>query len=87
VRVEAQESTQVAVVGEDFHDVRLPLLLLLDKVDDFMWVRVAYVPFVAINLGGDLQGQPLEVVHPFEPLQRHNMGELGCTPSCTHSAL
>ena len=49
--VEAQECTQVVAVGECLCDVGLPLSLLQDKVNDFMWVGAVYVPSVAIDLG------------------------------------
>ncbi len=57
--MEAQERSQIVAVGESFGQVWLPLPLLLDEVDDFMWVGAAYVSHVAVDLGevfSDFQG-------------------------------
>jgi hypothetical protein len=57
--MEAQERLQIVAVGEGFGQVWLPLPLLLDVVDDFVWVGAAYVSHVVVNLGevfSDFQG-------------------------------
>ncbi len=57
--MEAQERSQIVAVGEGFGQVWLPLLLLLDEVDDFVRVRAAYISHVAVDLGevfSDFQG-------------------------------
>ncbi len=57
--MEAQERSQIVAVGEGFGQVRLPLPLLLDEVDDFVRVGAAYVSHVAVDLGevfSDFQG-------------------------------
>jgi hypothetical protein len=57
--MKAQERSQIVAVGEGFGQVRLPLLLLLDEVNDFVRVRAAYISRVVVNLGevfSDFQG-------------------------------
>jgi hypothetical protein len=57
--MEAQERSQIVAVGKGFGQVWLPLLLLLDEVDDFVRVGAAYVSHVAVDLGevfSDFQG-------------------------------
>ena len=76
-----KESPQVVTIGECLRQIRFPLPLLLDKINDFMGVRGSDVSQIAVELTeilGEFQREPLEMVHPFESAELRDVSGVRC---------